>query len=144
MNKIVVSSSIEETKTFAKHLVNDLEGSNVIALIGELGSGKTTFSQGLGEVFGLKRMISPTYILLRQYRLSDSPKYSHLYHADLYRVSTPQEALDLGFPEIWSDPKNILLIEWPESVLELLPANTIVVNFEKTQDDKREITISKI
>jgi tRNA threonylcarbamoyladenosine biosynthesis protein TsaE len=142
MNSIFVSASVLETQNLSKQLLENLNGSNVIALTGELGSGKTTFSQGLGHVLGVKRIVSPTYILLRQYQLPKSSLFSALYHADLYRLSDPEEALSLGLTEIWSDPDNLLLIEWPEKILDLLPENSVHINFRNLDNDKREITIT--
>src|SRR5947207_727895 len=124
------SNSPEQTKEIASNMIHSTK-SKTFALFGDLGSGKTTFAQGFGEALGIKRMVSPTYILLRNYKITNQhyPLVSNLYHADLYRLSSPQEVIDIGLSEIWSDPNNLVLIEWPEKILNLLPKNTTKISF---------------
>ena len=141
MKREFISTSSEQTKEIAKKVLTNLDG-NIVVLTGDLGSGKTTFSQGVGQSLNVNRIISPTYIMLRQYNISNNPRFTHLYHADLYRVKTAKEALDLGLSEIWSDPNNLLLIEWPEIILDLLPKNITKINFKKLEEDQRRITIT--
>lgn len=137
----MISSSSQDTKNLAQDVLDKLGDTRIITLTGELGSGKTTFSQGMGQVLGVKRMVSPTYILLRQYTLP-SNKYGlkTLYHADLYRVTSLSEALDLGLSEIWSQPSSLLLVEWPEKIMEVLPSS-VKISFNKLSEEKRELTI---
>lgn len=123
------TKSAEETKLLASKFATKHSG-NIIALIGELGSGKTTFVQGFAKGLGIKeKIISPTFVLIKQ--------YSTLYHVDLYRVENFQ---DLGFEEILANPNNIVLIEWAEK-FKNLPKNTIRITIEKLAGDKRLITI---
>jgi tRNA threonylcarbamoyladenosine biosynthesis protein TsaE len=104
----------------------------VISLIGDLGAGKTTFSQGFLKELGIaRRIISPTFLIVRPYKLSTvySP-LSTVYHIDCYRLNKPEELLALGFKEIIGDPKNIVLIEWPEIMEGHLPEETISIRIE--------------
>jgi tRNA threonylcarbamoyladenosine biosynthesis protein TsaE len=140
MNQTIISNSTSDTQLYAEKILSELKDFRVIALTGELGSGKTTFSQGLGQILGIKRMVSPTYVLLKQYSIKSIYPVSTLYHADLYRLSDSSEALSLGLSEIWSDPNSLLLIEWPEIVSDLLPKNTIRIHIKKLDNDKRQIT----
>lgn len=112
----------------------------ILALTGDLGSGKTTFTQGLARGLGIKdRLVSPTFILLRSYPV-DSNKTLH--HLDLYRLEDPSEILILGISDLWRDPRNIIVIEWAEKISELLPQNTHWIKFSGISHDEREINSS--
>ncbi|MBI4094531.1 MAG: tRNA (adenosine(37)-N6)-threonylcarbamoyltransferase complex ATPase subunit type 1 TsaE, partial [Candidatus Liptonbacteria bacterium] len=122
-----ISSSSAETRKFAKALAKKFahRGSHaarrthalVIALQGELGSGKTTFVQGFFRGLGLRRRaMSPTFILFRRVALHDTRYYKNLYHVDCYRIKTPRELLRHGFAGILRDPTHIVLIEWADKV----------------------------
>ncbi|KKU12053.1 MAG: hypothetical protein UX19_C0009G0008 [Candidatus Woesebacteria bacterium GW2011_GWA1_45_8] len=121
--------------------------SPVIALSGDLGSGKTTFVQGLAKGLGVTgRIISPTFILMRKYDLpSEEDKNSErtLYHVDLYRLegALDKEILNLGLPYIWSDPSNIVLIEWAEKIKSLIPSGASWITFENMGEALRKITL---
>lgn len=102
-----------------------------------MGSGKTTFIQGLAKGLGVKqRIISPTFILMRGYG-------GRFYHIDLYRLenNVEQELRNLGIEEIWGKRENIVAIEWAEKVKGMLPKSTIWINFEDLGGDKRRMTI---
>lgn len=134
MKKLITSSS-EETKQFAANLAKKFNR-GILALSGELGSGKTTFVQGFAKGLGIKeKIISPTFIIIRQYPLPAGRQ--ELYHIDLYRVENFQ---GLGLKEILENPNNIVLIEWAEK-LNYLPKNTKKITIEKLDSDKRLITI---
>lgn len=115
-----------------QHLAKKITAGTVIALIGELGSGKTTFVQGLAKGLGSKAMIqSPTYVLMTLYPL---PRGSarrrstvrQLVHADLYRLTQvtdiPGELL-----EYMADPTTVVAVEWPELITEYLPLQTLII-----------------
>lgn len=123
-----------------KKLAADLKGGELLALTGELGSGKTTFAQGLAKGLGIKqRIISPTFILMRKYDLGSK----NFYHVDLYRLedNVEREVRNLGIEEIWDDPKNIIVIEWAEKIKNMLPKNKMWIEFENLGEDKRKITV---
>ncbi len=114
-----------------------------MALSGNLGSGKTTFVQGLARGLGIKqRIISPTFILMRQYE-GVGGHGGKFYHIDLYRLedNIEQELRNLGIEEILGKAENIVAIEWAEKVKEILPDNTIWISFENLGDERRKITI---
>lgn len=112
----------------------------IICLYGELGSGKTTFSQGFAAGLGMKnRLLSPTFIVMRTY---DLPGGWEFHHLDLYRVNDSQELRDLGINEVLARQHNIVLIEWAERLGDFLPASRIDVNFKFTEGDGRKIDIS--
>ena len=113
-----------------------------------MGSGKTTFVQGLAEGLGIKqRIISPTFILVRKYALELKAKSSKLkafYHIDLYRLEENIEAevRNLGLEEIWQNPENIVVIEWAEKIKSMIPKKAKWIKFENLGVDKRKIIIS--
>lgn len=129
--------SEKETKSLAKKLAKKFRG--VIALSGELGTGKTVFVQGFAKGLGIKeKIISPTFVLIRQHKI---PSGSTLYHVDLYRLDEQKNIEELGLKELWFNPKNIVLIEWAEKAEKYLPKNTIWISFERIDENQRRITI---
>lgn len=136
----LITNSPQETQEVAKKLISALKTGQVIVLVGDLGAGKTTFVQGIGETLGISRMVSPTYTLIREYPI-DHQFFNKLYHLDLYRLSTADEVEALGTSEILSDPHALVLIEWPEKILERLSAGFITISFEQLSDTQRKITI---
>ena len=142
MSEIITSTSTKQTQDLAAKLLHQYSH-RVIALIGPLGAGKTTFAQGLGASLGIKKMLSPTYTLIRQYPLSSKANFSTLYHIDLYRLASFDEITMLGLEEILADPHNLVLIEWPEKILDTLPPH-LEIQFEKLPNNDRQITISEV
>lgn len=113
----------------------------VLGLVGELGSGKTTFIQGLARGLGIKsRIISPTFVLQRRYRIPSAAGFKNLYHVDIYRLNRPEESVVLGLSEIWSDPKSILVIEWADKIRSPLPLWTHWITFSQSGEKGRKIS----
>lgn len=107
----------------------------IVGLEGELGSGKTTFIQGLAKGLGIEELItSPTFVIMKRYNF---PK-GELYHIDCYRIDL-KDLIELDFKEIINNPKNIVVIEWAEKVREILPRNTVWLKFEYLDRNKRLI-----
>ena len=138
--------SIEETKILAQKFVEALtkrEEAVVVALDGDLGSGKTTFSQFVGEALGVRDAIqSPTFLIEKIYELYDKP-WKHLIHIDAYRLDKEEELLHLGWKEIISRQDNLVLVEWAEKVKGILPEGTIHISFKHISEREREIEISE-
>ncbi len=114
----------------------------VLALSGELGSGKTTFAQGFLSGFGIKkRSASPTFIIFRKFIVHGS-WFKNAYHVDAYRIKKPRELGALGFGEILSDPRNIILIEWADQIKEILPGDSIWLKFHHgRRESERKISV---
>ncbi len=96
------------------------EKARVICLWGELGSGKTTFVQGIAKGMGItQRLLSPTFIIVRHYPIPH--RQGTLYHLDLYRSSTKEDIMTVGISDLYQDPQSLVIIEWPERLGDLLP-----------------------
>ncbi len=137
--KEYTTHSEKETRDLARKLAKDFRG--IIALSGELGSGKTTFVQGLAKGLGIKeKIISPTFVLIRQHKIPKTKKI--LYHIDLYRLDNPNQFESLGLEELLQNPNAIVLIEWAEKIKEILPKNTLRIKLEITNNTERKLTFS--
>ena len=135
------TKNASETKEFGKKFGAGLKGGEVIALSGDLGAGKTTFVQGLAEGVGIdERIMSPTFLLMREHSIKFGGK---LYHIDLYRLESnvEQEIENLGISDFWSKSENLVVIEWAEKAKETLPSNTTWIKFENIDENIRKITI---
>ena len=138
--KTIKSKSVKETKEFAKKLAAKFINGGIIALSGDLGSGKTTFAQGFAQ--GLKiedKIISPTFLIIRQYKIPGRENF--FYHIDLYRL----ENIDLknsGLEEILKEPSSVVLIEWSEKLGEDLPENAARIKLRKLSEELHEIKLS--
>lgn len=144
----VISKSQAETKKFAEDFLNSLKpqaGATVLALSGDLGSGKTTFSQYIGQALGVEsHMPSPTFLIERVYELKDK-SWQHLIHVDAYRLENSKELLALGWAEMLKSPKNLVLIEWAERVKNILPTDAIHIVFNhvaENTENQREISLT--
>lgn len=109
------------------------------ALKGDLGAGKTAFTQQAGAVLGLSALMpSPTFTILAIYPVSQTS----LYHFDLYRLPDPEEAFDAGLSECMDDPYAYVFIEWPEVVEAYLPQDYICLSFAYIDSSARRVTVS--
>lgn len=139
----IFSNSVQETKKFAKEISKKTKQGQVVALKGDLGSGKTTFSQGFAKGLGIDQHVgSPTFKLVSEYVGSSL----NLYHVDCYRLNNIQEFLNLGGENLLLPDNGITLIEWADIIQELLPKGTIEIEFSRVKDNpnKRKLRISGI
>ncbi len=130
------SHSPEQTRRLGMRLGAHLQPGDVVCLQGELGAGKTTFVQGVAAGWGsLDAVSSPTFVLVNMYRRSDG---GQLFHFDTYRVESLGEAEELDLDAMLvSGP---LIIEWPERMAGLLPAESLWIKLEYVDDERRELT----
>jgi len=144
MDLKIFTQNPSETKKIGQILARDIlrtQKAVVICLSGNLGGGKTTFIKGLARGLGIKKKIlSPTFVIMRKFKVHNK-KFNFFYHFDCYRIKSPGELLNLGFKEIISDPKNIIVIEWADKIEEILPRNRITLNFRIIDHNKREIMV---
>ncbi|MCL5970890.1 MAG: tRNA (adenosine(37)-N6)-threonylcarbamoyltransferase complex ATPase subunit type 1 TsaE [Patescibacteria group bacterium] len=139
--EIYTTNRSEETKLLGEKFAKKLKTGDFLAFYGNLGSGKTTFIQGLAKGLGIKRrIISPTFIIVRHYKLEKG----NFYHVDLYRAQTKNDLLSVGLGEVIEDENNIVALEWAEKMKELLPKKRIELHFKYMDENKREIIIKYI
>ncbi len=126
-----LSQSENDTKLFAKSLASQLKKKDILVLIGELGSGKTKFVEGILDYFGLENEISsPTFTLVNEYGKNGIP----IYHFDVYRLADFSEFYAIGGEEYFE--KGICLIEWGDLIKDVLPKDILSITFFK--DDHNE------
>lgn len=129
------SRSVAETKQFAETLLRQLAARPhrplVLALRGELGSGKTAFIQGLARALGIReRVQSPTFVLCKWYRLpARAAPFKRLVHVDAYRIERPAEARHFGLAGAFRDRDAIVAIEWADRIRKLIPKQAVWVRF---------------
>ncbi len=145
MEGIYVTGSAEETKVLAREFAKGLKEGITLCLQGQLAAGKTTFTQGLGEFYGIDRMTSPTYVIVHQYPIDhDGTKIKTFYHVDLYRLENHTEIKSFSIDELWGDKSNLIVVEWPERLEDHLPKSRYEINFRIISPDSREITFELI
>ena len=136
----VQSNSEKTTREIAKKYAQSIKSPCVISLVGDLGAGKTTFAKGFAEGFGIDAdsVTSPTFTIMNEYE-GRMP----LYHFDMYRLSSKEEAINCGFEEYFdlTRLKGVVLVEWAENVEGLLPALHVEIKFKKINETTREISI---
>lgn len=141
----MITNSLEETYSLAEEFVSslspDTETATVIGLSGDLGAGKTSFTQGVAKALGVKDTVtSPTFIIEKNYELNNS-KFRNLIHIDAYRLDEERELEVLGFKELLEHPENLIFVEWPERVQEIIPEYAKTIDFKFIDENKREINI---
>ena len=147
-------ASLLAEKIKIKKTANTTRGALVVAMEGELGAGKTVFTQGFAKALKIKAKIkSPTFVLMKHYPIPDSGlrikktisnqqlTISNFYHLDCYRLKNYKDLLPLGIKEILKEPANIILVEWAERVKPILPRNCIKVHIDHIGSKERKITI---
>lgn len=124
-----------------KEFVKNDNGAVIVGLYGDLGSGKTAFTQAMAKCLGVKETVtSPTFVIEKIYKLKNK-NFDHLIHIDAYRLKSGDELLRLDWEEIAKNPKNIIVIEWPEKVAEILPDNIKKIYFTFVNENTREMDV---
>lgn len=145
-------NSLQELKKFAEQFAKKIlklspkkRGALVLGLVGDLGAGKTTFTQAFLRSLGIRgRITSPTFVLMKRYELRGVSRFvSHgfvsIFHIDCYRIKKPCELTALGFKEILADPENIIVIEWADRVKKILPKNMLWLYFEHGKKENQRL-----
>ena len=157
MKNTFITNSSEQTQKLGELLAIELKGGEIVCLSGELGSGKTTFTQGVLKGLGAKGpYTSPTFVVMKHYRIrtprqgstfslsaytsNSSRSNLSVYHIDAYRIGS-KDILDLGWEEIIHDKKNIVIIEWAERIKSIIPKGAIWLKFQHEKGDQRKITV---
>lgn len=138
----IVSTSVEETFSLGRQIGESVTPGSVLTLVGDLGVGKTVFTQGLAEGLGITDAVnSPTFTIVQIYEEGRIP----LYHFDVYRIGDISEMDEIGYEDYFYGD-GVCLIEWANLIEELLPEQYIEIRIEKNLDkgfDYREITITQ-
>lgn len=165
----IITEGAKETQKFAAKLAEKLirrlaerksKKALVVALEGELGAGKTTFTKGFSKALGIReKVLSPTFVLIHKHRITNSKKrmanssFRNFYHIDCYRLKSEKDLLKLGVKGIFNNPENIVLLEWADRVKKVIPKNAVWIHFDhidpevepsadsRASKSKREITI---
>lgn len=117
------------------------ESATVLGLKGDLGAGKTTFTKSVAKVLGVEGVVtSPTFVIEKIYKLPQGGDFSYLIHIDAYRLEESRELLVLGWKDLIDDPRNLILVEWPEKVSDILPKDVKILQFKFIDEETREIT----
>jgi len=147
MNEYDVTT-LESLRAFAQHVIKDhinLEvagQARLITLSGDLGAGKTTFTQILGELLGVSDGIdSPTYVIEQRYSITDSQSLDELVHIDAYRLEQEDDPLKIGLDQTLQDPAKLVVVEWPEKIEDFLQSYKKVEIILQLNGEKRGAVI---
>lgn len=141
-NKVFITNNAKETQSLGENFGKVLRRGNVVCLYGDLGSGKTTFVQGVARGLGIKKkIISPTFIIIKLYKLK-TQNSKLFYHIDLYRIEGSKDIEGLGLEEILNGKESIAIIEWAEKLKNLMPAKRIDIKFLYEKENVRKVTFS--
>ena len=137
----VKCNNLNDTNKLAINFAKALYGGEVITLTGDLGAGKTTFTQSLAKAIGVSEPVtSPTFTLMNQY-VGSSLK---LYHFDMYRIDDIDEILEVGLTEYFGNDDAVCVIEWAENIQKLLPKNLIKIKINKLGEFEREFEFDNV
>ena len=137
----IICNNLDDTKKLAISFAKALNGGEIITLTGDLGAGKTTFTQSLAKAIGVvEQVTSPTFTLMNQYYGNNLK----LYHFDMYRIDDIDEILEVGLTEYFGNSDAVCVIEWAENIQKLLPKNLIKIKINKLGEFKREFIFENI
>lgn len=139
---IIETNSEKETREVGRQIARDAQAGQVFALVGDLGVGKTVFTQGIAEGLGISEPVnSPTFTILQVYEGGRLP----FYHFDVYRIEEPEEMEEIGYEDCFYG-NGICLVEWADLIRELMPEHTVTITIEKDLSrgfDFRKITVEQ-
>jgi len=136
----IISQNAAETVSFAKKFARELKKGDILALIGDLGSGKTTFVKGIALGLGAKNakyINSPSFTIIKEYNTKIP-----IYHFDVYRLNNDRDFLNLGFEEYFFS-NGITIVEWADKIKKFLPSKTVFIKFLILKNKKRKISIQQ-
>ncbi|MCX6786242.1 MAG: tRNA (adenosine(37)-N6)-threonylcarbamoyltransferase complex ATPase subunit type 1 TsaE [Candidatus Kaiserbacteria bacterium] len=132
----------EEAAHFVAGFVPKKDGATLVTLSGELGAGKTAFTKAVAKALGVIETVnSPTFVLEKIYQLgSEASKFKRLIHIDAYRLESGKDLAPLGFDETMRDSGNLILLEWPEKISDVLPRPAVRIYITALPDGSRTIS----
>ena len=136
-----LSHSPEQTRRVGVRLGEMLHGGHLVCLDGDLGSGKTTLTQGIARGWGaLESVTSPTFVLVNEYHRADTDL---LYHVDAFRLATPVEAAAMGLAELLAEGR-VVVLEWPAHVEDILPGDRLRVAMSWVDESRRALRFEAV
>jgi tRNA threonylcarbamoyladenosine biosynthesis protein TsaE len=146
---VKISKNKAETEEIAKIFLGEIlekhagrKCAMVVGLSGELGAGKTAFTQAIAKHLGVKNKVnSPTFVIVKKYPLKKSKNYKFLFHIDAYRLKNEKELLYLGWEEIIRKKEHLVFIEWPENVSKIIPTNAKSIHIFNTKEGYRKFKL---
>jgi len=158
----IKSKNLKEFKSIAKKFIDTIikygpkkSEATIVGLYGDLGVGKTTFTQEVAKNLGIKRIVnSPTFVIMKSYSIPDktcygvgklkAKNYKLFYHIDAYRLKNEKELEKLGWKDLISNPKNLIFVEWPENVKKAMPKKHHKVLISHVKEGHRKFKIKSI
>ena len=129
--------NIDEIQSTAKIIIRLIDKYKIIAFIGELGAGKTTLINAICHELGVKQHVtSPTYSIIREYQIDNIV----IYHMDLYRIKSIDEAIDAGIEDCLKSD-NLCLVEWPQKAGSLFPEETVYISLQTLSGNTRKLIV---
>lgn len=147
--KKIITHNEKETLAFANKLSKILNGGDILCLYGNLGAGKSVLARGIAKALSIKGSIqSPTFVLMKVYKIKKHKSIKQLCHIDAYRLSDGTELEDIGIQEYFNDKNTLTIIEWPENIKVLLKkykkqVKKIQINMDLNDESVRQFIISK-
>ncbi|HEY0979704.1 MAG TPA: tRNA (adenosine(37)-N6)-threonylcarbamoyltransferase complex ATPase subunit type 1 TsaE [Candidatus Paceibacterota bacterium] len=131
----------QEAEAFIASRLPKESGATLVTLSGELGAGKTTFTQAVARALGITEPVtSPTFVLAKSYALPEGLAFRELLHIDAYRLAGGKDLDKIGVPEALQDTGTLILLEWPERVADGLPPADVTLRLEANEDGTRTLT----
>jgi tRNA threonylcarbamoyladenosine biosynthesis protein TsaE len=145
---IKISKNTKETGEIAKSFLMKLKPfkkrATIVGMYGDLGTGKTNFTQAVAKHFGIKRKInSPTFVIIKHYNLKNK-NFDDFFHIDAYRLKNEKELIHLGWKELTSNPKHLIFIEWPINVIKAMPKQHHKIFISHTKEGHRSFKIKGV
>jgi tRNA threonylcarbamoyladenosine biosynthesis protein TsaE len=136
-----ISFTLKEINKIAEDLIKNFSKKKstafVVAFFGDLGSGKTTLTQGIAKILGVKEnIISPTYIIIKKYKI-ENKNFKFLIHIDAYRLKNSQELFNIGWKDLIENRDNLIIIEWPELVPDCINKDVFRIYLEHKDKETR-------
>ena len=141
---MIQTVDIKEINKIAEDIIDKVsQASNsnatVLAFYGDLGVGKTTITKEIARQLGIKEnVVSPTFVIMKIYKINNK-KFKNLIHIDAYRLDGSKDLLNLGWKEIIKNKDNLIIVEWPERIIESLPSNVYNINLEHKDETTRTV-----
>jgi tRNA threonylcarbamoyladenosine biosynthesis protein TsaE len=143
---VMISKTLKDTENIAQTFLNKLHPhastATIVALSGDLGSGKTTFTKSFAKALGISEdnITSPTFVIEKRFDIGNHHHFKKFIHIDAYRLEKPEEIERLDWKETIFDRGNLVFVEWPEHIGGALPKDAIKISFKFVDENTREIT----